>query len=254
MDRQVCAHRRAGFQGAGKRAGRSPGAAMITIWWRAATRKRRRVGAAALRGPLPALLSRRHASAGQQGRRGRHAVEAPVGPERADRHHRRHAGNDVLMFRKSGFSIAMGNASPQVQAQATVVTASYNRRGVLAKGMEGFILDRPSPVPQVTTTSAIRVFEDGETLAREAAEWLRGLALASDRRFAIRCSGGSTASAFTSVLAEPAVASVPLVGNGRHWFWARTVRAGEFIRTVKLSQHSVMPCRRVASDGTSMRS
>ena len=57
--------------------------------------------------------------------------------------------NDVLMFRKSGFSIAMGNASPQVQAQATVVTASYNDEG-FAKAMEGFILDRPSPVPQVT--------------------------------------------------------------------------------------------------------
>ena len=32
--------------------------------------------------------------------------------------------NDVLMFRNSGLSIAMGNASPEVQAQADLVTAS----------------------------------------------------------------------------------------------------------------------------------
>ena len=30
--------------------------------------------------------------------------------------------NDVLMFRKSGLSIAMGNASPEVQTQADLVT------------------------------------------------------------------------------------------------------------------------------------
>jgi Cof subfamily protein (haloacid dehalogenase superfamily) len=49
--------------------------------------------------------------------------------------------NDVLMFRNSGFSIAMGNASPDVQAQADVVTASYNDEG-FAKAMEHFILHR----------------------------------------------------------------------------------------------------------------
>jgi Cof subfamily protein (haloacid dehalogenase superfamily) len=47
--------------------------------------------------------------------------------------------NDVLMFRKSGLSIAMGNASPEVQAQANVVTDSYNDEG-FAKAMERFIL------------------------------------------------------------------------------------------------------------------
>jgi Cof subfamily protein (haloacid dehalogenase superfamily) len=49
--------------------------------------------------------------------------------------------NDVLMFRKSGLSIAMGNASPQVQAQADLVTDSYGDEG-FAKAMEGFILER----------------------------------------------------------------------------------------------------------------
>ena len=47
--------------------------------------------------------------------------------------------NDVLMFRRSGFSIAMGNASDEVKAQAAAVTASYNDEG-FAKAMEAFIL------------------------------------------------------------------------------------------------------------------
>lgn len=37
--------------------------------------------------------------------------------------------NDVLMFKRSGVSIAMGNASPDVQRQATFVTASYGEEG-----------------------------------------------------------------------------------------------------------------------------
>jgi hydroxymethylpyrimidine pyrophosphatase-like HAD family hydrolase len=47
--------------------------------------------------------------------------------------------NDVLMFKRSGFSIAMGNASNEVKAQATFVTDSYNDEG-FAKAMERFIL------------------------------------------------------------------------------------------------------------------
>lgn len=47
--------------------------------------------------------------------------------------------NDVLMFRRSGLSIAMGNASDDVKAQATAVTASYNDEG-FAKAMETFVL------------------------------------------------------------------------------------------------------------------
>ena len=37
--------------------------------------------------------------------------------------------NDVLMFRKSGFSIAMGNASDEVKAQASAVTDSNENEG-----------------------------------------------------------------------------------------------------------------------------
>jgi Cof subfamily protein (haloacid dehalogenase superfamily) len=55
--------------------------------------------------------------------------------------------NDVLMFKKSGLSIAMGNASPQVQAQADVVTSSYNDEG-FAHAMERFVLAGASEVPR----------------------------------------------------------------------------------------------------------
>jgi Cof subfamily protein (haloacid dehalogenase superfamily) len=48
--------------------------------------------------------------------------------------------NDVLMFAKSGFSIAMGNASDDVKAQASAVTDSYHDEG-FAKAMENFILN-----------------------------------------------------------------------------------------------------------------
>jgi len=47
--------------------------------------------------------------------------------------------NDVLMFKRSGFSIAMGNASDEVKAQAAAVTASYNDEG-FAKAIEAFVL------------------------------------------------------------------------------------------------------------------
>jgi Cof subfamily protein (haloacid dehalogenase superfamily) len=49
--------------------------------------------------------------------------------------------NDVLMFRKSGLSVAMGNATADVQAQADLVTDSYEDEG-FAKAIERFILPR----------------------------------------------------------------------------------------------------------------
>ena len=47
--------------------------------------------------------------------------------------------NDVLMFRKSGFSIAMGNASDEVKAQASAVTESNENDG-FAKAIGKFVL------------------------------------------------------------------------------------------------------------------
>ena len=43
------------------------------------------------------------------------------------------------MFVKSGFSIAMGNASDQVKAQATAVTDGFADEG-FAKAVERFVL------------------------------------------------------------------------------------------------------------------
>jgi Cof subfamily protein (haloacid dehalogenase superfamily) len=47
--------------------------------------------------------------------------------------------NDVAMFERSGLSIAMGNASPQVQGKADFITDS-NRHDGFAKAIERFIL------------------------------------------------------------------------------------------------------------------
>ena len=47
--------------------------------------------------------------------------------------------NDVLMFKRSGFSIAMGNASDEVKAQASATTDSYNDEG-FAKAIERYVL------------------------------------------------------------------------------------------------------------------
>jgi Cof subfamily protein (haloacid dehalogenase superfamily) len=47
--------------------------------------------------------------------------------------------NDVLMFQKSGFSIAMGNASSDVKAQAEFVTTSNEEEG-FANAVDAFIL------------------------------------------------------------------------------------------------------------------
>jgi Cof subfamily protein (haloacid dehalogenase superfamily) len=54
--------------------------------------------------------------------------------------------SDVLMFRKSGLSIAMGNASQEVRARADVATASNNDEG-FAKAIERFILRRSDASP-----------------------------------------------------------------------------------------------------------
>ncbi len=54
--------------------------------------------------------------------------------------------NDVLMFRRSGLSIAMGNANEEVRREATFVTASNEDEG-FAKAVEEFILPRAVAAP-----------------------------------------------------------------------------------------------------------
>jgi 6-phosphogluconolactonase len=64
----------------------------------------------------------------------------------------------------------------------------------------------------------VRIFEDAEALARNTAEWLCALASASDGKFAISCSGGSTPKRLYEVLAEPTTAQRFPWGRA-HWFW-----------------------------------
>jgi Cof subfamily protein (haloacid dehalogenase superfamily) len=53
-------------------------------------------------------------------------------------------GNDVAMFERSGLSIAMGNAGPEVQRAADVVTESNSEEG-FAAAIERFILGTNRP-------------------------------------------------------------------------------------------------------------
>jgi Cof subfamily protein (haloacid dehalogenase superfamily) len=49
--------------------------------------------------------------------------------------------NDVLMFKRSGLSIAMGNSSDEVKRQATFVTTSHEEEG-FANAIEKYVLPR----------------------------------------------------------------------------------------------------------------
>ena len=60
--------------------------------------------------------------------------------------------NDVLMFVRSGLSVAMGNASDEVQRQANCVTATNEEEG-FAKAVEEFILPRAVAAPAVSPFS-----------------------------------------------------------------------------------------------------
>ena len=58
--------------------------------------------------------------------------------------------NDVLMFKRSGLSIAMGNASPEVQRQADFVTTSSEDEG-FANAVDRFVLPRIQSAKRATT-------------------------------------------------------------------------------------------------------
>jgi 6-phosphogluconolactonase len=64
----------------------------------------------------------------------------------------------------------------------------------------------------------IRTFASAETLAHDVAEWLCGLAQASDGVFAVSLSGGSTPRRLYERLAAPEIAS-RFPWNRTHWFW-----------------------------------
>jgi Cof subfamily protein (haloacid dehalogenase superfamily) len=62
--------------------------------------------------------------------------------------------NDVLMFKRSGMSIAMGNASPEVQAQAQFVTTSNEEEG-FANAIERFVLQQLRKYPQEPSSTGV---------------------------------------------------------------------------------------------------
>ena len=71
--------------------------------------------------------------------------------------------NDVLMFEKSGFSVAMGNASDEVKQSATVVTSSFADEG-FANAIEQFILPRAVPAGGPAVKPTGRLHSLGQSL------------------------------------------------------------------------------------------
>jgi transaldolase len=71
--------------------------------------------------------------------------------------------NDVLMFRRSGLSIAMGNASPEVQREAMCVTTSHEDEG-FAEAVERFILPRAVAAPRTATRTTAQLHRLGQSL------------------------------------------------------------------------------------------
>ena len=69
-----------------------------------------------------------------------------------------------------------------------------------------------------TALAGNRLFDDAETLAHGVAEWLCGLAQASNRAFAISLSGGSTPRRLYECLAAPPIAA-RFPWSNVHWFW-----------------------------------
>jgi transaldolase len=71
--------------------------------------------------------------------------------------------NDVLMFKKSGLSIAMGNASDEVKAQANFITTSFNEEG-FANAVEQFILPRAESARGPAVKATGRLHRLGQSL------------------------------------------------------------------------------------------
>jgi transaldolase len=71
--------------------------------------------------------------------------------------------NDVLMFTHSGLSIAMGNASEEVQRQAMCVTTSFADEG-FANAVEKFILPRAEPATGPATKATGQLNRLGQSL------------------------------------------------------------------------------------------
>ncbi len=131
--------------------------------------------------------------------------------------------NDIAMFKRSGLSIAMGNAAPEVQSAANLVADSNQKEG-FSMAVERFILgDAHSAEERQTQTSSpprarFEIMVDKEALARRAAEWLLALAVAKSGIFTIALSGGSTPRGLYELLAEPPYRD-NFPWDRTHWFW-----------------------------------
>jgi transaldolase len=71
--------------------------------------------------------------------------------------------NDVLMFAKSGLSIAMGNSSDEVKRQADFVTSSFADEG-FANAIEQFVLPRAEPAGGPAVKPTGRLHRLGQSL------------------------------------------------------------------------------------------
>ncbi|HUE67172.1 MAG TPA: transaldolase [Candidatus Acidoferrum sp.] len=71
--------------------------------------------------------------------------------------------NDVLMFERSGLSIAMGNASEEVQRQATCVTTSFADEG-FANAVDKYILPRAQAATGPATKATGQLHRMGQSL------------------------------------------------------------------------------------------
>ena len=71
--------------------------------------------------------------------------------------------NDVLMFKKSGLSIAMGNAGDDVKRQATCVTDSFGEEG-FANAIERFVLPRAEPATGAAVRPTGQLHRMGQSL------------------------------------------------------------------------------------------
>ena len=71
--------------------------------------------------------------------------------------------NDVLMFERSGFSIAMGNASETVQRKASCVTTSFADEG-FATAVETYILPHAEPATHAAAKATGQLHRLGQSL------------------------------------------------------------------------------------------
>ena len=101
----------------------------------------------------------------------------------------------------------------------------------------------------VAAVTENHIFENGESLAHNAAEWLYALANASDGIFAICLSGGSTPRRLFEYLSGPTIASRFPWGRA-HWFWGdeRFVPHDHRDSNYRMAREAFLSCVPVPAD------